>query len=222
MNSRAEQRFVGIDISDSAKEALVQQQGFDSGFALAQERREAVNFDFERFRAEFSHARGKSLAQLQPAKLPNIVVQQRAAIQAQNGVRVLSSHAVHEQLSGHTQMDHETLIAFQFEHQKLAVPAQRSDSLSCQTGRSLVGIAAQDSQPAELGAQDTPAANPWLKRACNRFNFGKFRHVRQERSGGFRYPRFSLRRQLPSDSGPYHFRRWHNSSARRAMDKPHN
>src|SRR5690242_18179249 len=101
MNARAIQRFVRVDVPDAAQKSLVEQQSFDLSFVRANARLEVFEGDFQRLRSQLTHARGQSRAQLQAAELAAVVVQERSAIESQNGMRMLSGGAIHKQLAGH-------------------------------------------------------------------------------------------------------------------------
>ena len=133
---------------------LIEQQRFHLGLVLAQPLRELFERDFQRLRTEFPHARRKPHAQLQPAELAAVIVEQHAAIERQNGVRVLARHGVHQQLAGHAQVHHEGVSAIQLDLNEFAVALDSAHLAARERRRRLVGIAAQHAQASEFRADD--------------------------------------------------------------------
>src|SRR5579872_572 len=97
MYPRPEQRLISIDIANAAQKLLIEQQCFQFCFPAAKTARELIECNRERLRAKFLHAPRQAFAQFEPPELPAVVVEQYAAIQRKNGVRVFAGSSVHEQ-----------------------------------------------------------------------------------------------------------------------------
>src|SRR3984957_17924108 len=97
MNARAEERFIRIDVSNTAHESLIQQQSFYTGAAPLQRGREIVHANFERLRPQSRHARGKFMGEFNAAELAAIVKKQRAAVERKDGMRVLARRSAQQQ-----------------------------------------------------------------------------------------------------------------------------
>src|SRR5580765_5170134 len=80
MYPRREQALVGIDVSQAGQESLIEQQGLDAGLA-SQAGAELLETDFERFGTQPRHPRGRTLAELDPAELAWVVIQQQAVVE---------------------------------------------------------------------------------------------------------------------------------------------
>jgi len=113
MNFGAPKAFVGVDVADTAEEALVKEQGFDSGTARAQALREILEFDFEGISAKGAKFVGERIFRKigDAAETPRIGVAQLAAVvEKQNDVSVFFGRfggGIWREIAGHAEMDEE-------------------------------------------------------------------------------------------------------------------
>src|SRR5262249_62013627 len=105
MNAGAVQRLVGVNIAHAAQETLVEQQRLDHGAPRTEAGDEGRRIERERIRSELFQARGELIAELDAAELPDIVIDQRSAVQRDNGVAVRAEFGIEQQLAGHSKMN---------------------------------------------------------------------------------------------------------------------
>src|SRR5580704_12636553 len=122
VNARFEQGFVGVDVSHAAQEGLIQQQRLDARLALLQEAQKILQPNVQRVRTQRLRAPQQARSPLDPSEMPDIVVNQQAFIQLENGSRVRAGLGIEQQLAGHSQMNRQYAVV-QLQHNELAMPS---------------------------------------------------------------------------------------------------
>src|SRR4029077_2166184 len=107
-----------------------------------------------------------------------------------------SRHGIHQQLTGHSQVDGERPAAIQLNFDELSMPLDAAYFTARQRCGRGIGVAAQYAQATEFGAHDPPSEKAWGQRSRDGFYFGEFRHfarIKRRRLRKSRRPQSSLR-----------------------------
>ena len=79
--ARGEKRLIGINVSNSAYKRLIQKERFDRSFARFQASKEVSEIYLQSVRADSRQRRRSLRIELDPSKLPDVVINQRSAVE---------------------------------------------------------------------------------------------------------------------------------------------
>jgi len=181
MDARFIQRLIGVNIAHAAQESLIQQQRLDGGASRLQQLPKLVERDAERVGTERRGPFGQFFAPFDAAEMADVVINQQAAIEFENGARVRAGFGIEQQLSRHAQMDHQH-APIERENDKLAVALHGFYKLIANSLAQRREFLAHHVVREELGVDNAPPCQ--LRRECSnyRFNFRQLRHELRDRS----------------------------------------
>ena len=170
MNPCRKQRFVRINIPNTAYECLVQQQRLYVPAVAPQ--------PFNEIRRTHRQCVGPGSRQkcrrfrkkFYPSELPDIVINHRPVIKLEYRSRVLRAHAVPKQFSGHPQVYVQNALG-QFEEDLFAAPAHAFNRRAPQSGNRSREIAARNPTRRQFDMQNSSPQHMRRDRANNCFNF---------------------------------------------------
>jgi len=170
VNTRFEQRFIGVNVPHAAQESLIEQQRLDARFALLQQLQKIFERDVERVRTQCLRPLQQSGAPLNAAKMTDVVIDQQAFIKSKNGTRVRAGLLIEQQLAGHSKMDGENAVV-QLEHDELAVAAHQIHRLIAHVPAQLWELLTDYMVRGKLRVQYSAARESWRQRSNDSFNF---------------------------------------------------
>jgi hypothetical protein len=175
MNAGAEQGLIGVDVAHTAEHGLVEENGFDRGFALGQASGEILGQNLEWFGAKGGDAGGKLFAELDAAELAGVFVEEFTTIEGKDGVGPFGAGSVDEKLTGHAEMDDEP-AAVEADTDEFAESLDGFNAASGEALRGGVGIADENAKTEEFRVEDETPGERGAKSADYGFDFRKFGH----------------------------------------------
>ena len=170
MNACREEKFVGVYVSHSRNEGLIQQQRFNRAAPLFQSRMERREVDVESVRPSLREFVGERFEELEAAELADVVEDQQTVVEFEQGARVFVGWSIPEQLARHAEVDVKN-SAVEIDEDLLPAAA---NALNCRPGESAFSqreIASGDAMRPDFGAQNRPALDIGRDRANDGFNF---------------------------------------------------
>ena len=121
-----EKRFVRIDVADARDERLIQEKRLNMPFVPLQSFKKFSETDRERVRPRALKNIRHFVKEFKPSELANIIIDEDAGVELENGTRKLARHRIPEQFAGHSEVYIKD-TAIQFEVDLLTAPMNTAD-----------------------------------------------------------------------------------------------
>lgn len=173
MDGRGEQGFVGINVADTADKGLVEKKSFDGDAALLQAFEEFVEGDLQSVGADSCEGGRQGGKKLDAAKLADVVIDQRTAIEMEIGAGVFAAVGVPQEFPRHAEVDVED-ATIEFNQDLFAMTADPFNAAAGEGGGGFSKATACDAVRVEFGVVNRAADNVGRDGADDGFDFGEF------------------------------------------------